>query len=164
MFYDKTGKRDFCNQKNETEAIFNNLALISYFEYDKTKELLFLRSKIDGKSIKFKRSSFIKDEYFKNHNVEKNIQFELHHIIPFYYAKNFDELKIIDDWRNLIYIDANSHKLVTKNSNFIRLNFDKDDAILDNFLGDKIMLENLKNIKYKISLQKQMIEYNKGLL
>lgn len=124
MFYDKTGKRDFCNQKNETEAIFNNLALISYFEYDKTKELLFLRSKIDGKSIKFKRSSFIKDEYFKNHNVEKNIQFELHKI----------------------------------------LNFDKDDAILDNFLGDKIMLENLKNIKYKISLQKQMIEYNKGLL
>lgn len=164
MFYDKTGKRDFCNQKNETEAIFNNLALISYFKYDKTKELLFLRSKIDEKSIKFKRNYFIKDEYFKNHNVEKNIQFELHHIIPFYYAKNFDELKIIDDWRNLIYIDANSHKLFTKNINFIRLNFDKDDAILDNFLGDKIMLENLKNIKYKISLQKQMIEYNKGLL
>lgn len=162
----KICKRDFHNWKNETQTMFNSLELMSYFEYDKANERLLLRTNIAGNCIKFKRSSLIKNEYFKNHEVTKDIRFELHHIIPFYFAKDLDELKAIDNWQNLIYIDANSHKLFTlnKNSDFIRLNFNANDAVLDNFLGDKIILQNIRNIKYKISLQKQMIKYNKGLI
>lgn len=32
-------------------------------------------------------------------------------IMPFYYAKDIDALKAIDNWQNLLYIDANSHKI-----------------------------------------------------
>lgn len=62
----KTNKRDFHNWKNETQTMFNSLALMSYFEYDKNSQRLFLKSNINGKNIKFKRSTLIKNEYFQN--------------------------------------------------------------------------------------------------
>lgn len=50
----KTDKRDFHNWKNETETMFNSLELMSYFEYDKISQRLFLRTKIGGNCIKLK--------------------------------------------------------------------------------------------------------------
>lgn len=57
----------------------------------------------------------VKKEYCKNHKVNKNEQFELHYIIPFYLIKDTAMLKAIDDWKNLIYIDAKSHKTLSIN-------------------------------------------------
>ena len=164
---DKTNKRDFHNWKNESQTMFNNFNLMSLFEHDEKQERLLLKTTLKGEKIVFKRSSVIKEQYFKEHNLDKNLQFELHHIVPFYYAKDIDALKAIDDWKNLIYIDANSHKLFTldkKIKNAIRLNFRDLDAVLDNLVGDEIVLKYTDNIKYKTSLQNLLVNYNKTLL
>lgn len=163
----KTEKRDFHNWKNETQSMFNSLNLMSLFEYDHTNQKLLLKAIINNEKIIFKRSSIIKNEYFKKHEVSKDIKFELHHIVPFYYAKDIDALKAIDDWQNLLYIDANSHRVFTLDKSAkkaIRLDFDGNDAVLDNLVGDKIVLKYTDNIRYKTSLQERLLSYNKALL
>lgn len=164
---DKTDKRDFHNWRNETQSMFNSFDLMSLFEYDTDKQRLLLKANINGEKIAFKRSSLIKAEYFKQHEVEKDICFELHHIVPFYYAKDIDALKAIDNWQNLIYIDANSHKIFSLDKSAkkaIRLNFRDLDAVLDNLIGDEILLKYTDNIKYKVELQQRLIRYNQNLL
>ncbi|MWV62989.1 hypothetical protein DCO58_01225 [Helicobacter saguini] len=162
----KTQKRDLHNWKNEAQSIFDSLNLMSLFEYDSKTKRLFLKDSINNEKIIFKRSNIIKEQYFKNHNVQKDSIFELHHIVPFYFAKDIDSLKIIDNWQNLIYIDANSHKRLTHKSgrNAIRLSFKDKNAILDDFLGVEICLEFERNVKYNINLQNIMREYNQKLL
>lgn len=160
----KTDKRDFHNWINEAQTIFDSLNLMAYFELDFKSKRLYLRGKNEISSLKFKRSSIAKEEYFKNHEIFKDILFELHHIVPFYYATDLEMLKIIDAWQNLIYIDANSHKLLTHNKNAIRLNFKDDNVVLDDFLDFVLELKFNQNIKYKESLKSVMSEYNKRLL
>ena len=163
----KNTKKDFHNWKNEAQSIFNSLALMSLFEYDGQTKRLLLKADISGEKIAFRRSSLIKTQYFKEHEVQKDLRFELHHIVPFYYAKDIDALKAIDDWQNLIYIDANSHKILSLDKNkkkAIRLNFEDKNAVLDNLIGDEIVLRYTDNVKYKLSLQKRLLNYNKRLL
>lgn len=162
----KTQKRDLHNWKNEAQSLFDSLNLMSLFEFDSTSKRLFLKDSINNQKIVFKRSNVIKQEYFKNHKIEKDSIFELHHIVPFYFAKDIDTLKIIDNWQNLLYIDANSHKRLTHKSgrNAIRLNFKDKNVILDDFLGFDICLEFDKNAKYNVDLQDIMREYNQKLL
>ncbi len=163
----KIQKRDFHNWKNETQTLFDSFDLMAVFEYDREKQRLLLKANINGEKIAFKRSNVIKQEYFKQHEVQKDICFELHHIVPFYYAKDIDALKAIDNWQNLIYIDANSHKIFTLDKNVkraIRLNFNNLDAVLDNLVGDEIVLKYTDNIRYKTSLQERMLQYNRVLL
>lgn len=163
----KTQKRDFHNWKNETLTLFDSFDLMALFEYDGSKQRLLLKAGINGEVITFKRSSIIKQEYFKQHEVQKDICFELHHIVPFYYAKDIDALKAIDNWQNLIYIDANSHKIFTLDKSAkkaIRLDFRDKDAVLDNLIGDEVVLKYTDNIRYKIALQERILQYNKALL
>ncbi|WP_104721295.1 hypothetical protein [Helicobacter mesocricetorum] len=163
----KTNKRDFHNWRNETQSMFDSFDLMSLFEYDTEKQRLLLKANINGQEITFKRSSLIKTEYFEQHGVQKDVRFELHHIVPFYYAKDIDALKAIDNWQNLIYIDANSHKILSLDKSAkkaIRLNFKDSDAILDNLVGDKIVLKYVDNIKYKVELRQRLIKYNQSLL
>ena len=163
----KTDKRDFHNWRNETQSMFNSFDLMSLFEYDTERQRLLLKANINGEKITFKRSSLIKAEYFKQHEVQKDVRFELHHIVPFYYAKDIDALKAIDNWQNLIYIDANSHKISSLDKSAkkaIRLNFRDLDAVLDNLIGDEIVLKYMDNIKYKEELQQRLVRYNQNLL
>lgn len=163
----KNDKRDFHNWKNQAQTMFDSLSLMSLFEYDSQTERLLLKTKLNGEKIEFKRSSLIKKEYFLNHEIEKDITFELHHIVPFYYAKDIDALKAIDNWQNLIYIDANSHKIFTLDKNAkkaIRINFKELDAVLDNLIGDEVVLKYTTQIKYKQELQDRLVSYNKSLL
>ena len=163
----KRQKRDFHNFKNEAQSMFDSLNLMSLFEYDRQKERLLLRTDINKEKITFKRSSLIKMQYFKEHEVQKDIRFELHHIVPFYYAKDIDALKAIDDWQNLLYIDANSHKILSLDKNkkkAIRLHFNGKNAVLDNLIGDEIVLKYTDNVRYKVALQERLLSYNKRLL
>lgn len=163
----KTQKRDFHNWKNEAQSIFDSLNLMSLFEYDRQKERLFLRADINKETIAFKRSSLIKIQYFQEHEVQKDVRFELHHIVPFYYAKDIDSLKAIDDWQNLLYIDAKSHKILSLDKNkkkAIKLNFEGNNAVLDNLIGNKVVLQYTDNVRYKVALQERLIAYNKRLL
>lgn len=164
---DKTQKRDFHNWQNEADSIFNTFALISLFEYDKNSKRLILKGEIKGEVVKFKRSMIAKNEYFKNHEIEKDLQFELHHIVPFYFAKDINMLKAIDNWQNLLYIDANSHKILSldkKAKMAIKLDFNQQDVLLDNLLGFIKRLKFNKNVRYKLSLQEKMKEYNQKLI
>lgn len=164
---DKTQKRDFHNWQNETDSIFNTFALISLFEHDENSERLMLKGEIKGEAVKFKRSMVVKNEYFKYHEVEKDIQFELHHIVPFYSVNDIDMLKAIDNWQNLLYIDANSHKILSLDKEAkmaIKLDFDGQDVLLDNLLGFVKTLKFNENVRYKSSLQEKMKAYNKKLL
>lgn len=163
----KTQKRDFHNWKNEAQTLFDSFDLMALFEYDRVKQNLLLKAKINGENITFKRSHIIKEEYFKQHEVQKDLRFELHHIVPFYYAKDINALKAIDNWQNLIYIDANSHRIFTLDKSAkkaIRLTFKDKDAVLDNLMGDEVILRYIDNIHYKIALQERMLKYNKALL
>lgn len=163
----KTQKRDFHNWKNETQTLFDSFDLMALFEYDRSKQRLLLKISINSENIAFKRSSIIKQEYFKQYEVQKDICFELHHIVPFYYAKDIDALKAIDNWQNLIYIDANSHKIFTLDKSAkkaIRLDFRDKDAVLDNLIGDEVVLKYTDSIRYKVALQERMLKYNKVLL
>lgn len=163
----KTDKRDFHNWKNEAQTIFDGLDLMSIFEYDEKSQRLFLKVNINGNNIEFKRSSVIKKEYFDNHKICKDICFELHHIIPFYLAKDINMLKAIDHWKNLIYIDSNSHSLLTRNKYgkfAIRLSFNNNNVVLDNLIGFNQEFIYDKQVKYNTLLKKIMLEYNESLI
>lgn len=163
----KTQKRDFHNWKNETQTLFDSFDLMAIFEYDRAKQRLLLKANINGEKLVFKRSNMIKAEYFTQHEVQKDICFELHHIVPFYYAKDIHALKAIDNWLNLIYIDTNSHKIFTLDKSAkkaIRLAFSGENVLLDNFIGNEVVLKYSDNVRYKIALQQRMLHYNKTLL
>ena len=114
---DKNTKRDFGNWKNEAQQIIRLLKATVYFEVD--AELSF-RLNVSSKGFFQKtklRSSVPKQKYFDYHNVNKQSEFELHHIIPISSARNKKEAIKIDDYRNLIYIDRARHREVSRNGN-----------------------------------------------
>ncbi|MBZ7934604.1 hypothetical protein [Campylobacter molothri] len=163
----KIGKRDFHNWKNQAQSIFQALGLMVIFDYDEKNEKILLKNELGKEKIKFKRNNLIKEQYFKEHNIEKNVIFELHHIVPFYFAKDLEMLKAIDHWKNLIYIDASSHKRLTLDKKIkfaIRLDFLDNDVKLDDLLNNEIVLKYKKNVLYNKVLKNLMKEYNQSLL
>ena len=164
----KKQKRDFHNWLNETQQILNILTQMVYFEYNKQDQRLYIRTgknEIFEDSTKLKRSLKQKQEYFTKHNITKTKGFELHHIVPLCFAKSKIEFHTIDDWRNLAYIDAFSHAQITQNNNAnVRLSFSEETAIFSDFSGSKVCCERSTNIKYDVSKQEIMLQYNRQLL
>jgi len=115
----KKNKRDFHNWKNEAQQIFSLLNNTSYFQVDKKGE--YIKLNIGNYGIfnieTFKRSNKPKKDYFIYHNVEKTTDFELHHIVPISKARNKEEVKIIDNVYNLIYVHKKKHTEFTRNKN-----------------------------------------------
>lgn len=165
---DKTQKRDFHNWLNETQQIISILTQMVYFEYNKKEERLYVRIGRNGvfeDNTKLKRSLEQKKKYFSQHNVEKTNGFELHHVVPLCFAKNKVEFYTIDDWRNLVYIDAFSHAKITQNNNAnMKLQFIDKDAIFSDYKNSEVKCTYDTNIKYDPELQNEMLEYNKKLL
>lgn len=157
-------KRDFHNWKNETQQIFNLMNQTIF--YEKRKQELFIKlgsTALFEDETKLKRSLSQKQEYFKNHNVSKQIGFELHHVIPLLSAKNRTEFQALDVWENMIYIDGYTHSKIshTKNKN-TELHFVNDNVILKDSsktIAD-ILCENKTNILYDISKKDIMKKYN----
>lgn len=165
---DKTSKRDFDNWINETQQILTLLVQMAYFEWNKKEQRLYIRvgrESIYEDNAKLKRSLVQKQHYFTQHNIAKTKGFELHHIVPLCWAKNRNEFFILDDWQNLVYIDAYSHAQITQNNNAnVLLSFDENDAIFKDFNNNVVRCENDTNIKYDLSKQKIMYDYNQKLL
>lgn len=166
---DKTQKRDFHNWLNETQQIVSILTQMVYFEYNKQDKRLYIRTGKDGvfeDKTKLKRSLKQKQEYFSQHNIlNKTRGFELHHIVPLCFAKSKIEFYTIDDWRNLVYIDAYSHAQITQNNNAnIKLSFSEKDAIFSDYENDKVKCTYNKEIKYNPDKQNEMLDYNNKLL
>ncbi|MDA3062407.1 MULTISPECIES: restriction endonuclease subunit R [unclassified Campylobacter] len=164
----KKDKRDFHNWINETQQIFSLLNQMVYFEWDREENRLYIRVGSDAiydDSSKLKRSLQEKQNYFKEHKVSKTNGFELHHIVPLCFARNKQEYKVIDNWKNLVYIDAYSHAKITHNKNRnIKLNFEGTTAVFSDFKDIPVKCEKDKEILYSIEKQTTMLDYNEKLL
>ena len=163
----KTNKRDYHNWLNETQQVFMLLDQTVYFE-QRGKDIV---TKIGNTSVfennkKLLRSLSEKQKYFKYHNNSQAIGFELHHIVPLCWAKCREEFTILDNHKNLVYIDGFSHSKITQNGNKnVVLNFDKEDVIfVDIPLKYPVKCVKNKQILYSSKNQTEMLEYNKKLL
>ncbi len=164
----KTQKRDFHNWLNETQQIITLLSQMSYFEYDEEKDRLVIRIGKNGiyeNKAKLKRSIIEKRKYFKEHGIVKSDGFELHHVVPLCWAKSIIEFQILDNWKNLVYIDAFSHAQITHNNNAnVILKFTDDYVIFIDFENKEVKCKKYIDISYDDSKQDIMLEYNKRLL
>ncbi|MDE6029204.1 MAG: hypothetical protein K2F90_02645 [Clostridiales bacterium] len=164
----KKDKRDWHNWVNKITQIFYLFNQTAYFDvYDDT---LYLRTETkyadDGnKKVTLKRSISAKQDYFKNHKVQKTLGFELHHVIPLSWSENIEQYNLYDNWKNLIYIDAYSHSIITQNNNnYINMSANGSNITLNNTLGNHIELSYNTNIIYDINLQNTMLSYNQQLI
>ena len=116
---DKTQKRDFHNWINEAQQILSLMKQTSYFQVDKDHSYFTLNIGSVGifSEQVIKRSARVKNEYFKIHSIEKQKDFELHHIIPISRARNKKEVDELDNVDNLIYLHKTVHSKITNNKN-----------------------------------------------
>lgn len=163
---DKTNKRDFHNWLNETQQIFMLMSQTAYYELsDYALSIRVGKDALYENKEKFIRSRIEKDEYFKQHSVDRTKGFELHHIVPLCWAKNALEFSALDVWKNLIYIDGYKHSIITQNGNeHIKLGFVGDDITFTDFSEDELYCVKDENVLYDTNNQDVMLSYNEALL
>ncbi len=164
----KTAQRDFHNWKNQSQQIMGLLKTTVYFEVDQNK---FFRLNVSSTGFfqePTKRNVIPKREYFTYHNVEKRDRFELHHIVPISSARTKEEAKMIDDYRNMIYIYRERHKRISQDEDKnVVLTIDPNKAIFSDFENkDIVKTENEKDALYTKEVIKieKVASYNVGLL
>ena len=163
----KVLSRDYHNWKNESQQIFALLGNSSYFKVLNDTILL-----NDGKYGLFtlppSRSQVAKNKYFDYHKMDKNPNYELHHIIPFHVATSKQDALFIDNERNLIYLHKDKHAEFTSLRN-INIQASYNTPIIS-FLPvnsiENIINVNLSNNEALVSHNRihEMIDYNKILL
>jgi hypothetical protein len=161
----KNKKRDFSNWRNETTQVFKLLSQTVYFETVNNK--LKLRININDKeeNVKLLRSISEKNEYFKQHKVNKKAGFELHHIVPLAWSESKEHFKLIDKWMNMIYLDGFNHAVISQSNNrYAKLEFVGVDVNLGDHYKKKKFLKKDKNVIYNPNHQNFMKEYNFKLL
>ena len=165
---DKTAQRDFHNWKNQAQQILGLFKTTVYFEVDRNK---YFRLNIGATGFfqePTRRSVVPKREYFSFHRVEKKDKFELHHIVPISSARNKEEAKMVDDYRNLIYIHRSKHKRISRGrGEHVVLDIDDLTARFSNFeLDDTITAINRKDTFYSVDNKKiqKISAYNADLL
>ncbi len=161
---DKTQKRDFHNWINETQQMFMLLKQTSYFQIDENNQNIALNIGNYGIfSIEnIKRSDKPKQEYFKLHKQKKQNDFELHHIVAISKSRNKEEVAMLDNVHNLIYLHKNKHLEITKKKNIhVYLSINPTIAKFCDFDSTKIQANNGINSLYSTNntvLQK--LEYH----
>lgn len=167
--FNKKEKKDWGNFKNETDDIFQKL---------KDGCILFVNDEIISftpvakKEItKIKRNNTsLYDEYFKKNNVEKSDEFEMDHIVRFSILyKNPEAIGYIENYLNLLYINAGKHSAKTKGGSFHQIieylnEHDYIDLIHDNVNKDNIKLIIGKDVLIKRELIQDYIDHNKKTL
>lgn len=113
----KNQKRDFHNWKNETQNIMQHFKNTNLFTLNQNASKFELVFKEEFNKIKRTRSCDIKKEYIKNHNIKKEKGFEFDHIVPFSWSTTIEEAIKIENWKNLLYIDAKNHAIKTCTNN-----------------------------------------------
>lgn len=164
---DKTNKKDFHNWVNETQQVFMLLNQTVYFEQrEKTIFPKVGSTSVFENSQKLQRSLVEKQNYFKYHNLSKAPGFELHHVVPLCWARCREEFSILDNHKNLVYIDGYSHSKITQNKNRnVSLTFNNDDAIFTDVPRRySVRCQKNNQILYDTNNKQEMLEYNKSLL
>lgn len=170
----KTEKFDFGNFSNSTRSLWNYLQELIYFELNNEQVIpkLYLRESVKylEKEISFRRNPKIKYEYNKEHNIAEgnDVFFDYHHIVPLFFAGSIEEKIMLDDWRNIICIDQNTHaKLTRKNKNNIKLLFLENLMLVDiyNLSDDKVLLTDGVNSKFdEVIIKNITIPFNENIL
>lgn len=141
----KTQKRDFHNWINESQQIFRLLKQTSYFQVDEKNQNIALNVGSYGifSIDAIKRSNKPKQEYFKLHNQKKQNHFELHHIVAISKARNKQEIALLDNACNLIYLHKNKHLEITiKKNTHVYLSINKSMAKFCDFSQNRIEARN----------------------
>ena len=166
----KTTKRDFHNWKNKIQQIFFLLQQTAYFDTDDVENPTKLMLKQNKKGNKYERtvkqirSSSQKIKYFNEHNVKKIKGFQLHHVVPLEWSMDEHHFNLLDDWKNMVYIDGYNHARITSNRNRnVILTTDKQNIELSDVAKNSIYLEYKKNIAYDPKQQQVLLQYNKEL-
>jgi len=169
----KTDKRDYHNWVNETQQVFMILNMTAYYQLNQALQRIefmvspnYVFTKKEDVN-KIKRSIAQKKNYFKEHNINKTIGFELHHIVPLLWARNITEFFILDKWQNMLYIDGRSHSVITQKGNkHVKLKFlnANHNIILISPTNDKMELIDINNVLYSYSLKNEIFNKNVQLL
>jgi hypothetical protein len=163
-------KRDFGNWKNKTQQLFSIITQTVYFERREYKLMPRELRNIKGEPttmIKLSRSISEKFEYFAQHKVGKAriLGFELHHVVPLSWAESREQFKLLDVWKNMVYIDAYNHAKITQNNNNnVKMDNENTTIILSDFIGNNVRLLLDINIMYLPDNLPKMLEYNTKLL
>lgn len=158
-------KRDLHNWINEAQQIFTILNDTAYYEFNKPNSRLEFKLNSKNPSMKPKRSIFQKENYFKFHSVNKVPGYQLHHIVPLFWAKTPNEFKVLDKWENMIYIDAKSHAIITNNSpDSVELAVNNGNIRLINKVNKYIELVKNQNALFDDKNLNNMIKVNLKLL
>lgn len=161
---DKSEKRDFVNWYNEELQIFNLLNQTVYFK-TYGKAVLLLSISQDFIEQLNKRSQQEKEKCISWHNISETAGYELHHIYPLAYATSKKEMKIIDDYKNLICIKKEIHSKIDKFSNLhVILEYQNNKIYLTNISNKEDKIDITTSIIIKIENITKMIKYNTKLL
>jgi hypothetical protein len=164
----KTNQRDFGNWENKIETIFSLLTQTRYFETiskeGKQNYDIVYKTPIDEDETRFERSKKPKSDYFKEHNIQKKDGFEFHHIFPISWSENLEQFKLLDSWKNLLYIDGFTHAIISQNRNkYVLLSFIGDNIKLEDKFFESISLEKNNNVLYSPLLQNRLLSHNSNL-
>lgn len=162
---DKTAKRDWHNWKNKIDQMMHLMKETPYFVVANNKISLRTDNKnSEGNKVKFKRDMSIKAEYLANHSVQAVRGFDFHHVYPLMDANSAEEFVLFDNWKNIVYIDAGSHALITRNrSQNVVMEQTGKNIVLSDYSGDSVVLTPPGNIRYNAALGSVMVEYNQFL-
>ncbi len=162
----KKQKRDFHNWHNEAQQVYQLLNQTVYFEVREGQLVIKTgKNSFDEVEDRLDRSLNEKSQYFVNHEVGKITGFELHHVIPLAWSESAYHFKILDKWKNMVYIDAFSHAKITQNNNRnVVMSFYNNDLILADYSENQVYLKYKENISYNPGYQKTIDNYNSDLL
>lgn len=169
----KIEQRDYHNWINSAQQGFSLLKQTIYFEEwkdSKNSHLNRIMWMQDGNqnsaySVRLKRSLNQKHEYMKKHNVNKQKGFELHHVVALAWAESEYHFKLLDNWRNMVYIDGYSHAKITQNNNKnVLMKFESERMILEDYSSNKVEFNPGENLLWSDIHKEDMANYNRMLL
>ena len=167
---DKTDKRDYGNWRNEAQQTFDLLGQTVYFERDRTTSDERLLIKLGKDSVfedvtRLNRSQAEITTYFKQHKVDKAAGFQLHHVVPLAWSTSKEHFKLLDVWKNMLYIDGFNHAKITVNKNRnVNMKIEDVDVSLTDTTGNEVYLKYKDNVLYSKKLKDEMLEYNNMLV
>ena len=160
-------KRDYHNWRNETQQIMYLLKNTIYFDVREKNFSLNLNRGIFGIFPDTRisiRQLGTKQEYFSKHKVEKREGFDLHHVIPIKFVRNSQEFILIDNYKNLIYVEREKHREIKDDHLLLKI---KDGLVKfqDIYFELKdIEATNNLSVMYKDDLSNEMMDYNTKIL
>lgn len=159
---DKSGKKDFMNWFNESLQIFGLLGQLPYFKLINRINISLSTSQLSLNYESF-RSQYEKKLYFNYHHLSPRPNFHLHHIVPMEFSTCNEEREVIDNYKNLIYLNKETHNSIPHRNNLlIELVYSNGKLFLKEIEGkQKIELKEFLLDKNNI---KEILEYNKKVI